>query len=109
MKITISGYIMMIMIAIITVLSGSYIAIQLQIVAARNYNYAVIDRIQASNFSPNIVNEILDESVIDGYPTTVTDVTLYEDKKDVLVTTIYSIKFPLFGITKEGTIEGYAR
>ncbi len=109
MKTTVTGYIVVIMIAIVTILSGSYITMQLQIVAARNYNAALIDRIEASNFSPNVITEITSAAQKDGYPTTVTDVTLYEDKKDVLVSTEYTISFPFFGIEKVGTIEGYAR
>ena len=109
MKTTITGYIVMILIALTTILSGGYIAMQLQIVAARNYNNAIIDRIQASNFSPNIIAEIVSTAAEDGYPTTVTDFTLYEDKRDVLVSTSYTIRFTLFGIEKEGIIEGYAR
>ena len=109
MKLTISTYLMMLMIALISVMSGTYIAMQLEIVAARNYNYAMIDRIQASNFSPNVISEIVTTSTKDGYPTTVTDVTLYEDKKDMLVSTTYSIHFPFFGIEKTGIVEGYAR
>lgn len=109
MKLTITSFIVMILIAVTTILSGTYIAMHLETVAARNYNAAVIDRIQSSNFSPNIISEIETKSNEDGYPTNIIDVTLYEDKKDVLVTTEYKVSFPFFGIVKEGTIEGYAR
>lgn len=109
MKITITTYMFMILIALTNILSGSYIAMQLQIVAARNYNSAVVDRIQASNFSPNIITEISTKSTTDGFPTKITDVTLYQDKRDVLVKTSYKVSYPFFGIVKDGVIESYAR
>jgi len=109
MKTAITGYVVMILLALTTILTGSYIAMHLETVAAREYNTAVIDRIQASNFSPNIIDEIKSKSVTDGYPTTITDVTLYEDKKDVLVSTKYTVRFPFLGVEKNGVVEGYAR
>ena len=109
MKTAVTGWIVMILISVMSILSSGYIVMQMEIMAARNYHSAVIDRIQASNFSPNVIQDVLDDSVTDGYPTTVTDVTLYEDKRDVLVSTEYKIQFPFFGIVETGTIEGYAR
>lgn len=109
MKNMITAYILMILLSILIIISGSYIAIHLQTVNAREYNSAAIDRIQASNFSPNIITEITTNSITDGYPTTLTDVTLYQDKRDVLVSTTYTITFPFLGISQKGVVEGYAR
>lgn len=109
MKEAITACITIILIVISVILGSSYINVHLTISAAKNYNTAAIDRIQASNFSPNIISEITTASREDGFPTTITDVTLYEDKRDVLVTTKYNVSFPFFGIVREGSVEGYAR
>lgn len=109
MKLSISTFVTIFILSISVILSGSFIAMQLQITNTREYNAAVIDRIQASNFSPEIIGEVTTKSIEDGYPTTVKEVTLYEDKPEVLVTTKYEVGFPFFGIVKEGVVEGYAR
>lgn len=109
MKQTINAFVLIILMTLMSIFSGSYIAMHLQTVTARQYNTAVIERVQASNFSPNIIAEIEAKSIEDGYPTTISDFSLYEDMKNVSVVTEYVVQFPIFGIVKEGVIEGYAK
>ena len=61
MKSVIPTYIMIIGLCLILLVSVDLIAFQLQVSAARNYHTEVVNRIQASNGSTSVYDDILDE------------------------------------------------
>lgn len=109
MKISINSFVAIILITIGVILNGSMIAMHLEITNARRYHTSIINRIESSNFSNAVINEVKTQAANDGYPTTITNLTVYEDKTDLLVSTKYTVSVPILGVVKEGTVEGYAR
>lgn len=90
--------------------STSLIAFQLQITGARNFHTNAISRIQSSYYSSATITDVQEKAAERGYNLEVEDVAIYPDeRKDILVTLSYDAYMPLFGVTKHGTIEGFAK
>lgn len=107
---------------------SSFSIVEMQIMTARHIHTSVINQVQSSYYNV----EFGCEAVADECPDSGTEVArrtingqLHErfpdwyvtqevvettaDRKDVLVTLHYKVVLPLFGLTKEGAIDGYAR
>ena len=87
----------------------SIILSQMQINAARDFHSAVIDRIQSSYYSQTVIDSCVEKANDNGYVLDIRDVTVYQDRKDVLVNLQYDIVVPLVNIHFTEEILGYAR
>lgn len=96
-------------IIILALFAGSFIDVNLQIQNAREYHNAVVEKIQASNYSNYVIEQSINQGLDYEYDITITNTTLYEDKADYYVSLQYPIKILLFNRVTSGTIEGYAR
>ena len=97
------GFCLMIFVLISIILS------QMQINAARDFHSAVIDRIQSSYYSQTVIDSCVEKANDNGYVLDIRDVTVYQDRKDVLVNLQYDIVIPLINIHFTEEIPGYAR
>ena len=59
MKNTVSSFLIMILIALVTIISSTFIYAHQQAVNARNFNTNAIDRIQASDFNETVINDVV--------------------------------------------------
>lgn len=109
MKSIVPTVITIIGITIITLTASCLITFQLQITAARNFHANCISRIQSSYYNTNVINECKSEASDRGYTLTVQDVSIYKDRKDVLVKLDYKASMLLFDLEKETSIEGFAK
>ena len=110
MKSVIPTYILIIGFSILMLASSSLIAFQLQITGARNFHTNAISRIQSSYYSSAAITDLQGKASDRGYKLEVQDISVYpDDRKDILVTLSYDAYMPLFGVTKHGIIEGFAK
>ena len=115
MKNTVSSFLIMILIALVTILSSTFIYAHQQAVNARNFNTNSIDRIQASDFNESVINDVVQKGTEQGYDVTIENETVYETKPEYLVKTKYKVGItsPTFGnsivIGYPAEVEGYAR
>lgn len=115
MKNAISSFLIMILIALITVLSSTFIYAHLQAVNARTFNTNAIDRIQSSDFNSTVISDVIDKGGAQGYTVTIENTSVYDSKPEYLVKTQYTVgvTIPTFGdsivIGYPATVEGYAR
>lgn len=89
--------------------AATVITFQLQITAARNFHAGVIDQIQASYYNERTIEQCISESDARGYRLSISDATVYQDRKNVLVTMEYTTQMLLFNIKKTSVIEGFAK
>lgn len=109
MKSIIPTYIIIIGFALITLVSSCLISFQLQVTTARNFHTNCVNRIQSSYYNTAVTNECIQKAADNGYTLTVEDVSIYPDRKDVLVTLDYKAVMPFLGVEKEGSIESFAK
>ena len=109
MKSIIPTTIAIIGIAILALTASCLITFQMQVSGARNFHANCIARIQASYYNPDVIDECKDKAEERGYELTVTDVSIYEDRKDVLVKLDYTASMLFLGIEQDASIEGFAK
>lgn len=109
MKSIIPTYLIIIGFALVTLVASSLIAYQMQITAAQNYHTNCVNRIQASYFNEDVIEECIDAAP-DEYSITVTPTTIYEDRKEYLVVLEYDAHLPFLNVdVSDVQIEGFAR
>lgn len=95
-----------------------FISANLEITAAREFHSNAVERIQASNFNQNVINDIQEEALKREWKIETQNVSVYDDRPDLKVTLKYNIiKLPTFGSDASNeddsdykyTIIGYAR
>lgn len=76
---------------------------------ASDFRNQVIDRIETSYYSDEVIQECYDKANEYGYDLSIQDVSIYDDRKDILVSVTYTINIPLFNLNTSSTVVGYAR
>ena len=128
MKTLIDNFVSCIVFVVIIFGIASFSVVEMQIMTARHVHTAVVNQIQSSYYkvdvgcqntakgceasgeseSPTSINGQLHKSYPNWYISRKT-VKSVDDRKDQVVTLHYKVVLPLFGVTKDGEIEGYAR
>lgn len=110
MKNLIDNYVTVVLFTFLFYLLVSFGVVQMQIVGARHLHVGVIDTIQSSYFNVSI-DQINDEiqSMYPSWYVEVEPVEAVANRKSQLVRLCYEVVWPLVGIKKEGTLEGYAK
>lgn len=96
-------------ITLTALVAATVITFQLQITSARNFHAGVIDQIQSAYYNEQTINNCIAKAQDHGYKLFVSDATVYQDRKNVLVSMEYTTQMPLFNIQKTSVIEGYAK
>ncbi len=109
MKMMIEGYVLIIGIMILCLLSTGYISVSMQISNARNFHSMTVDRLETSHFASSVKEDCLYEAQKNGYQLNIEDLSLYEDQSFLLVELNYTVKMPFLNIVSVGNIQGYAR
>lgn len=110
MKHTIGYFTEMILFVIFSFVFVSFMAVETQMIAARNIHSDAIEIIQNSYYTVDIND--LNDSLHKNFPDwTIKSekVNSTNDKQTHLVTLEYNVILPMFNIEQDGTIEGYAR
>lgn len=128
MKTLIDNFVSCVVFVIIIFGIASFSLVGMQIMTARRIHTSVINQIQSSYYKVDVgcentksactadgateressLNGQLHKKYPDWYITKQT-VKAVNDRKDEVVTLHYKVVLPLFGVTKEGEIDGYAR
>ena len=114
MKIAIEVFSIVIAITLGCVLFSSIISSNNQNCYARDYYNVVVNRIEDSNYSDQVISECINDASEKGYELSVDDVTVYDDQPSKYVTLTYYVSLPVFSLfgtdyAKQAVIEGYAR
>lgn len=114
MKIAIEVFSIVIAITLACVLFSSIISSNNQNCYARDYYNVVVNRIEDSNYSDQVISECINNASEKGYELSVDDVTVYDDQPSKYVTLTYYVSLPVFSLfgtdyAKQAVIEGYAR
>ena len=114
MKIAIEVFSIVIAITLACVLFSSIISSNNQNCYARDYYNVVVNRIEDSNYSDQVISECINDASEKGYELSVDDVTVYDDQPSKYVTLTYYVSLPVFSLfgtdyAKQAVIEGYAR
>ena len=109
MKTTISVYIIIVGFALMSLLSASLIAFELQITAARNFHTNCMNRIQSSYHNEEVITDCQNKASAAGYTLNYKDVTVYGDRKSATVELEYTAIMPLLDVEREGTISSFAK
>ncbi|WP_249029095.1 hypothetical protein [Tannockella kyphosi] len=96
-------------IVILTLFSGTFIDVNLQIQNAREYHSAVLQQIQSSNYNDYVISCCIDSAQELGYDIVIEESATYDDISDYFVSLSYPIRVLMFDQVIEGKIEGYAR
>lgn len=95
-----------------------FITANLEITAAREFHNNSIERIQASNFNQDVIDDIIQEAEVRNWKIETENVSVYDDRPDLKITLNYNIvNLPTFGEDNgednesgfQYTIIGYAR
>lgn len=80
------------------------------IMTARNVHTSIVNQVSASYYklSESEINNQLHQK-LPSWNVRLQTVSQVNDRKDILVTLNYVIKFPILDVTQRGTISGYAR
>ena len=87
---------------------ASYNGAALEEAGARAVHEDMIERIEASGFDPEIINECEKEASEKGYRLSVKNDGFYEEKPKYKVVLVYHLRIKLLGIASRQEIEGYA-
>ena len=84
---------------------------EMQIVNARRVYNSVVNTIQASYYTVDTgaMREKIQDTFGDGWDLTVTEATSFDSRRSYHVRLDYRVDVPIFGISKDGSIEGYAQ
>lgn len=95
---------------VVMVFSVSMIIISgMKIENAGRFHSMVIDRIEASYYNEDVIDECYRKASNYGYQLKIEDQTVYDDRKDVKVSLTYKIQIPIFNVSSMETLIGYAR
>lgn len=110
MKHMFENMISMIILVILMFVLSSLLIVNMQIQTARRVHASVIEQYQTSYYTVdlNAINNKLQEQYPD-WSVSATVIDSVNTRKDTEVTLKYYVVVPVFNITKEGTISGYAR
>ena len=112
MKSLIDNYVSTIVFVIILFAIASFSTVEMQVMAARHVHSSAVNQIQSSYYTVDI--DSINDRIAELYPgcgwyVESTVVNSVNNRQDRLVTLHYSVKLPMFGLTRDGIIEGYAR
>lgn len=112
MRSLIDNYVSTIVFVIIIFAIASFSTVEMQVLAARHIHSSAVNQIQSSYYTVDI--DAINDRIEQLYPGcnwyVESDViSTVNSRQDRLVTLHYNVKLPLFGLSKDGTIEGYAR
>lgn len=112
MKTLIDNYVSTIVFVIIIFAIASFSTVEMQVLAARSVHSSAVSQIQSSYYTVDIdsinakIEEILPGS---GWYIESTVLNTVNNRQDRLVTLHYKVSLPLFGVSRDGIIQGYAR
>ena len=106
MKNIVSGFITMILLTVCVLVSFSFISANLQISTAQQVHQTVVAELESSDYTQAIVDKVLNNS---NYPTRITMLDIYADRRMVRIETDYEVSVPFLGILKKGTLTSYGR
>lgn len=86
-----------------------YVTSSLMIQDARNFHNTVVAKVETSEGSKLIIDELKEEAKEKGFELKIERTNLYETQQYYYVTLTYYYAIPMIGNIKSGTIEGYAR
>lgn len=114
MKIAIEIFSIVIVITLGCLIFASVISSNNQTSDARDFYNVVINRIEDSNCSEEVIRDCISEAEKHGYELTIEDVTIYDENPSRMVSMTYHINLPIFEMfgekyEKQAVIEGYAR
>ncbi|MEE1038655.1 MAG: hypothetical protein U0K95_05750 [Eubacterium sp.] len=109
MKSIIPTVIAIVGITVLALISSCIITFQMQVTGAKNFHSNCISRIQASYGNDRVIEECKQDAEENGYTLTIKDLSIYEERKNMLVRLDYTATMLLFNIEKEGSYEGYAK
>lgn len=100
---------MMVMVILLFVLS-SLMIVNMQIQTARRVHAGVIEQYQTSYYTADLdaINAEI-QSVYPDWSVSVIEFSNVNSRKDAEITLNYEVVIPVFNLTKEGKIVGYAR
>lgn len=110
MKSLIDNWISFIIYVVMIFMIASAGVTEMQIMTARHIHTSVINQIQSSYYMVDI--DAMNDKLHETYPSWQIESTVINtvnNRQDRLVTLHYKVIQPLFGIEKEGQIDGYAR
>lgn len=110
MKHLFENMISMIILVILMFVLSSFLIVSMQIQTARRVHASAIEQYQTTYYTVDLdaINAQLQEQYPD-WEITVKEIDSAKTRKDVEITLDYYVVVPVFNITKEGTITGYAR
>lgn len=114
MKIAVEVFSIVIAITLACILFSSIISSNNQNCYARDYYNVVVNRIEDSNYSDQVISDCINDAESKGYELKVDDVTVYDDQPSKYITLTYYVSLPVFSLfgtdyAKQAVIEGYAR
>lgn len=114
MKIAIEVFSIVVVITIGCLIFASVISSNNQTSDARDFYNVVVNRIEDSNCSEEVIAECINEAKEHSYELTVEDVTIYEESPSRMVVMKYYIRLPVYEMfgkkyEKQAVIQGYAR
>ena len=111
MKSIFDNFISTIIFVVIVFAITSFTLLEMQLVSARHIHSSAINQIQSSYYSVDInaINDKISDLYNDDWFIECQTVNAVNNREDRLVTLHYKVTLPLFGIEKDGVIQGYAR
>lgn len=111
MKSAIETMIGIIVLTLMTVMGASFITASISTQKAQNYHTTVVQELENSNFSQQVINETVAKAKDNGYMNIKVEVFRNEqtDASYAKVSLPYSYSIPVLGQEKNNVIVGYAR
>ena len=110
MKSLVDNFVSCIVFVVILFGITSFSVVEMQIMTARHIHTSVVNQVQSSYYKVDI--GAINDKLYEQFPTweiTSTEVNSVNDRQDRLIKLRYQVVLPMFGLTKEGVIDGYAR
>lgn len=110
MKNLFEGYISTTILAFMVFVIISLFGMETQVITARRVHASAIEQVQNSYYTVDMAD--LNNRIHEQYPSweiSAEPVDLTNGRQDWIVTLDYTVTVPLFNVTKEGRIQGYAR
>ena len=112
MKSLFDNFVSTIFFVIVVFALSSFTVVEMQLMSARHIHTSVINQIQSSYYMVDIdkINERIEELYPGGdWYIESKVINAINTRQDRLVTLHYKVYLPLFNISQDGLIEGYAR
>ncbi len=94
---------------VLSLFAITFIDIHFQIQNAQQYHSDVINKIQASNYNQNVIDECIYTAKGNQYELSVDNLAVYSSAKDYRVTLDYTIHLYFFDTNTKASLSGYAR